>query len=54
MTTDDSLQIIYFNSKTTGMDIQWILAWEHILDQLGVIYNKDTDSFIDSSTGHPV
>jgi hypothetical protein len=53
MTTNDALQKIYFSSSTVSIDTEWALAWEHILDQLGVIYNDDTDSFVDSSTGHP-
>ena len=57
MTTSKALDIIFeyadYN-KNQNAFIQWREAMSHIVNQLGVVFDEETQQWVTANEGHPV
>ena len=57
MTTSKALDIIFeyadYN-KDQNAFIQWREAMSHIVNQLGVVFDEETQQWVTANEGHPV
>ena len=62
MTTNEALQILFDESSTyydfcddadRHRALEWAGAWNHITNQLGVVFDKETEQWVTADEGHP-
>ena len=54
MKINEALNIIHDHSEFNPDDIEWHKAFDTLTKALGVVYDKNTEQFIATDTGHVI